>query len=35
MNIYDAADGNPLVIFTWVPLANIFYIISRVYYIFL
>lgn len=31
---YDAADGNPLVIFTWVPLANIFYIISRTYCIF-
>lgn len=21
---YDAADGNPLVIFTWVPFVNIF-----------
>ena len=25
---YDAADGNPLVIFTWVPLANIFILLA-------
>lgn len=25
---YDAADGNPLVIFTWVPLVNIFILLA-------
>lgn len=25
---YDVADGNPLVIFTWVPLANIFILLA-------